>query len=65
MVGLPGVHTASVAARADQEAHKQDIAHAPVRTHMAAMHVEDILGREEDAGAKFLVERVRHIIIHY
>lgn len=60
MVGRLGVLTANAAARADQEAGKQDDAHVPTRLlQMAEDHAEDILSKAEDAGVEFHVKKVR------
>ena len=64
-VGRLGVLTANAAARADQEAGKQDDAHVPTQLlHMAAGHAEDILSRVEDAGAEYHAKEVR-TLFHY
>ena len=60
VVGRLGVLTANVAALADQEADRQDDAHAPIQLlHMVADRAEDIPIRPEDAEAEFHVKRVR------
>lgn len=60
MVGRHGVLTANVAALADQEASKQDDAHAHIPLlHMVADRAVDIPIRPEDVEAEFHVKGVR------
>jgi len=64
VVGRLGVLTANVAALADQEAGKQEDAHAHIQLlHMVADRAEDIPIRPEDVEAEFPVKRVRPLVI--
>ena len=66
MVGRLGVHTANVAALADQEVDKQDDAHARLQLlPIVADRAEDIPIRLEDAGAVFHVKRVRPWLFYF
>lgn len=66
MVGRHGVVTANVAALVDQEASKQDDAHARIQLlHMVADRAVDIPIRPEDAEAEFHVKGVRPLLFYY
>lgn len=66
MVGRHGVLTANVAPLADQEASKQDDAHAHIQLlHMVADRAVDIPIRPEDAEAEFHVKGVRPLLFYF